>query len=76
VTLRIQPDEGPGIERAEFECLDVELALQFGIGSQNHLETPVENETVDGVRTNPTPDSVGCLEDPDIHSRVDEVPSS
>ncbi len=59
----VVPDVGTGLERAQIEGADIEVAGELWVGGEQHLETAVEHEPVDQIAAYATADSVRCFED-------------
>jgi hypothetical protein len=57
------------MEVMELQFVEVIPARQFGIGSQEDLESSIENETVDDIGAHATADAIGCLENADSDTR-------
>ena len=47
VEASVEAHEAAGVERLKIELLVVQQSLSFGVGSEENLEAPVEQEAVD-----------------------------
>ena len=56
------PYDCAGFERLEVQRVDVEATYDFGIGGEQDLKTPIEQEAVNGVGAHTTPHAIGGLE--------------
>ena len=62
----IDAHERAGIEAPQIELVDAELMVGFGVCGEQHLETTIEQESIDSVGTHPTANRVGRFEDLDL----------
>jgi hypothetical protein len=56
------PNQCARVECSKIERVDIELAVEFGVCGQRHLETTVEEKSIDMVRANPSAYAVACFE--------------
>ena len=62
----IEAHKRAGVEAPQIELVDAELVVGFWVCGEQHLETAIEKESIDGVGTNSTANSIGRFEDLDV----------
>jgi len=66
---RFMADQRARVERSKVERRDVNLSVHFGVGAQEYLEPPVEQEPVHVVGAHPATNTIGCFEKSNLNAR-------
>src|SRR5690349_21261947 len=70
----VDPHERTGVEAPQVQLVDAELMVGFRACGEQHLETAVEEEAVDGLGPDSTTDRIGSFENLDVDPTVVQEP--